>query len=251
MPDDEASGAHVRIATLDEIDEIAGMMQRAFISSPVQAYSSNAKAPLTTHTKDAKRRAHQTKYIQFLIRKSLSLGGRLTVVCIPAHSTENRPARIAGAAIWRPPGCKKPPSLLGSLRMGLLSVIMGWGIGVMARISGFAHPIEHALDQGYAERKLPGTPEDSSWYLQLTGVDPEFQGKGFLSMLLEEAFQHAPDAVFTLEANTPRARDVYKRYGFEVVGEVTIGKGKVDELGVASSGTAATGFPMYPMIKVP
>jgi hypothetical protein len=86
-------------------------------------------------------------------------------------------------------------------------------------------------------------------------------------MLLEEAFQHAPDAVFTLEANTPRARDVYKRYGFEVihpflfpikilrvaqvVGEVTIGKGKVDELGVASSGTAATGFPMYPMIKVP
>ncbi|KAF7332826.1 Acyl-CoA N-acyltransferase [Mycena venus] len=248
MPDDEASGAHVRIATLEEIEEVAAMLQRAFIASPVQAYFSNAKAPLTTHTKDAKRRAHQTKYIQFLFRRSLSLGGRLTVVIA---ATENRPARIAGAAIWRPPGYKKPPSLLASLRMGLLSVIMGWGTGVMARISDFAHPIEDALESSYAERKLPGTPEDSSWYLQLTGVDPEFQGKGFLSMLLQEAFQHAPNAVFTLEANTPRARDVYKRYGFEVVGEVIIGKGKVDALGVASSGTAATGFPMYPMIKVP
>ncbi|KAJ7465793.1 hypothetical protein B0H11DRAFT_1870053 [Mycena galericulata] len=251
MPDEEVaeiSGAHVRIASLEEIDEVAVMMQKAFISSPVQAYFSNAKAPLTTQTKDAKRRAHQTKYIRFLIRRSLSLGGRLTVVIA---ATENRPARIAGAAIWRPPGYKKPLSLFTSFRMGLLSVIMGWGTGVMARMSDFAHPIEHALDQGYAERKLPGTPEDASWYLQLTGVDPEFQGKGFLSMLLQEAFQHAPSAVFTLEANTPRARDVYKRYGFEVVGEVIIGEGKVDALGVASSGAAATGFPMYPMIKVP
>jgi hypothetical protein len=92
--------------------------------------------------------------------------------------------------------------------------------------------------------------------------------KGYLSMLLREAFEHAPNAVFTLVANTQHARDVYKHFGFEVkaatapvsstsymyfkvVREVTVGKGKVDALGLASSGAAATGFPMYPMIKVP
>ncbi|KAJ7873519.1 hypothetical protein B0H14DRAFT_2719790 [Mycena olivaceomarginata] len=185
MPDDEVSGAHVRIATLNEID---GMMQRAFLSSPVQAYFSNAKAPLTTHTKDMKWSAHQTRYIQFLIHRSLSLGGRLRVVYIPVHSTENHPARIAGAAIWCPPRCKKPPSLLASLRMGLLSVIMGWSIGVIAHILDFTHLIEHTLDQGYAERKLLGTPEDWSWYLQLTGVDLEFQGKGGNQSILKFAY---------------------------------------------------------------
>ncbi|KAJ7927895.1 hypothetical protein B0H13DRAFT_2653321 [Mycena leptocephala] len=246
MPDERFVGAYVRTATLEDLDEIAAMKQRAFISSPVQTFFSGAKAPLTIHPKDAKRRAHQTKYIEFVLRKSWSLGLRITVVAVPAT---DGPARIAGAAIWLPPGHRKPPSLISSLRMGLLSVWMNWGIGVMARISDLTQPIKHALSDGYVERKLPGTPENS-WCLQLVGVDPEFQGQGYLSMLLREAFEHAPNAVFTLVANTPHARDVYKHFGFEVIREVTVGKGKVDALGVVSSGTAATGFPMYPMIKV-
>ncbi|KAJ7826250.1 hypothetical protein B0H13DRAFT_2121301, partial [Mycena leptocephala] len=231
MPDERFVGAYVRTATLEDLDEIAGMKQRAFISSPVQTFFSGAKAvTLDYPPKDAKRRGHQTKYIEFVLRKSWSLGLRITVVAVPATD--------------------ESPSLISSLRMGLLSVWMNWGIGVMARISDLTQPIKHALRDGYAERKLPGTPQNS-WCLQLVGVDPEFQGQGYLSMLLREAFEHAPNAVFTLVANTPHARDVYKHFGFEVVREVTVGKGKVDALGLASSGAAATGFPMYPMIKVP
>jgi len=37
-----------------------------------------------------------------------------------------------------------------------------------------------------------------------------------MGMLLREAFENAPGIVFTLEANSPAARDVYKRFGFEV-----------------------------------
>jgi len=107
---------------------------------------------------------------------------------------------------------------------------------------------ESVLGEGYAEKKLSGSPDDS-WYLQLAGVDPEFQGKGYMSMLLREAFEYAPNAVFSLEASTPRSRDVYKNFGFEVVREVIVAKGKVDASGVVASGGAATGFPIYPMIK--
>ncbi|KAJ6459980.1 hypothetical protein C8R45DRAFT_942034 [Mycena sanguinolenta] len=73
----------------------------------------------------------------------------------------------------------------------------------------------------------------------------------YMAMLLQEAFRHAPNATFTLEVTTPRSREVYKHYAFEVVREGVVGKGKVDALGVNASGDAATGFPIYPMIKVP
>ncbi|KAJ6608898.1 acyl-CoA N-acyltransferase [Mycena sp. CBHHK59/15] len=243
------SGASVRVATVADLDELAAMNQRAFISSPPQTYFSAATAPLTTDAKDAKRRANQTKFIRFLIRRSWSLNARITVAVIPG---ENGKDKIVGATIWRPPitGDNKSPSILSSLLMGLFSVLINWGAGVMTRISDLVQSSEHVIGDGYTERKLVGTPDDS-WYLQLAGVDPEFQGKGYMSMLLQEAFKHAPNATFTLEATTPRSRDVYKHFGFEVVKEVTVGKGKVDALGVVASGDAATGFPIYPMIKVP
>jgi hypothetical protein len=44
MPDERFVGAHVRTATLEDLDEIAAMKQRAFISSPVQTFFSGAKA---------------------------------------------------------------------------------------------------------------------------------------------------------------------------------------------------------------
>jgi hypothetical protein len=37
-----------------------------------------------------------------------------------------------------------------------------------------------------------------------------------MGVLFEEAFNHAPDAIFTLEANTHRSRDAYTKYGFKV-----------------------------------
>ncbi|KAJ6554908.1 hypothetical protein DFH09DRAFT_1085176 [Mycena vulgaris] len=65
--------------------------------------------------------------------------------------------------------------------------------------------------------------------------------EGYMTMLLREGFQHAPDTVFVLEATTPRSRDIYMHFGFEVVGEVTVGKGAVDAQGIRTSGMAAIG----------
>ncbi|KAJ7432656.1 hypothetical protein B0H11DRAFT_1759927, partial [Mycena galericulata] len=127
---------------------------------------------------------------------------------IPGERGEER---IVGCTVWRPPitGTNASPSIISSLRMGLFSILLNWGVGVMTRISDLIQSSEHVLGEGYAEKNLAGTPEDS-WYLQLAGVDPEFQGKGYMSMLLQEAFKHAPTATFTLEATTPHSRDIYK-----------------------------------------
>ncbi|KAJ7718553.1 hypothetical protein B0H16DRAFT_1897627 [Mycena metata] len=213
-------------------------------SSSAKTYFSGANAPLTTDSKDEKKRNNQTQFLKFLIRRSWSLGARITVVVIPGG--KNGTERIVGATIWRPPitGDNKSPSMLSALRMGLVSVLVNWGMSAMTRISDLVDSSKHVLRDAYADRKLPGTPDDS-WYLQLAGVNPDFQGKDIWSMLLQEAFRHAPNATFTLEATTPRSQDMYKHYGFEAVKEVVVGKGKVDALG-----DAATRFQIYPMIKV-
>ncbi|KAJ7368989.1 hypothetical protein DFH08DRAFT_37258 [Mycena albidolilacea] len=246
MPESESSSAaYVRIATVEDLDELAAMKQRAFISSRPQNFLAGATSPLTTDPTHAKRRAHQTEYLKFVIRRSWSMSARITVVILPG-----KPDKIVGAAIWGPPGQTTAPPMSSALEMGLSSVIANWGIGFLTRQSEFVQSTEHVLAEAHAERKLPGSPEDA-WHLQLAAVDSEFQGKGYMSMLLREGLEHAPGAVFTLEANSPQSRDVYGRYGFEVVREVIVGKGKVDGLAVVASGDAATGFTMYPMIKVP
>ncbi|KAJ7655277.1 hypothetical protein DFH06DRAFT_1329612 [Mycena polygramma] len=249
MADSQNSpGVYIRVANAKDLNELAAMIQRAFISSPPQTFFSGATTRLTTDSTDAKRRAHQTKFLNFFIRRSWSMGARITVAILP--NKENNPDKIVGITIWRPPGDAKPPSLVNALRLGLFSVVVIWGLGVMTvnYLFNSLRFFEHVLGEGYAKRKLAGTPEDA-WYLQLAGVDPEFQGKGYMSMLLREGFKYTPRAVFTLEATTPRSRDVYKHFGFEVVKEVMVGKGKVDASGVIASGNAATGFPIYPMIR--
>lgn len=50
-----------------------------------------------------------------------------------------------------------------------------------------------------------------------------------------------------LEASTPRARQVYKKFGYELIGEVRIAKGEVDELGQTKKG--GEGTPMWGMIS--
>jgi ribosomal protein S18 acetylase RimI-like enzyme len=154
---------------------------------------------LTTDKKDEKRRADQTKFLKFLIRRSWSLGARITVVVVPTGKDGDE--KIIGSTIWRPPinGNSKSPSMLSSLRMGMFSVLVSWGVGAIAvkistwlgysvidvlpfqRISDLIQSSEHVLSDGYKGRKLAGTPDDS-WYLQLAGVDPEFQGKGMADL---------------------------------------------------------------------
>ncbi|THU87566.1 hypothetical protein K435DRAFT_969846 [Dendrothele bispora CBS 962.96] len=239
----------IRVATPDDLNGLATMCQRAFIHSPPQTFYARLRAPLTTEPKDQKARDNQIKFLKFLLRRSWYLDARITVVVVDDNDGKQR---IVAVTIWRPPlkpESPKAPSALSTLRMGILPVLLSWGIGVKNRTSEITQAAQSVLEEGYKIRNLPGSPDDS-WYLLLAGVDPDYQKRGYMGVLLREAFDNVPDALFTLEANSPSSRDVYKKFGFEVVKEITIAKGKVDARGVAATGDSATGFPMFPMIRV-
>ncbi|KAL0569792.1 hypothetical protein V5O48_012171 [Marasmius crinis-equi] len=202
-----ATEPSIRLATVKDLEELALMNQRAFISSPPQTFLARLNAPLTTEIKDKAYRENQAEFLKFFIRRSWSLNARITVVVLTVKDGREK---IVASAIWRPPiapGAPNAPSTISALRMGLFTVLRRWGFGVM--------------------------------------------GARYMSMLLREGFAHAQGATFTLEATTPGSRDVYQHFGFEVVREVIVAKGKVDTKGVLApkDSAAATGFPIYPMIK--
>lgn len=88
------------------------------------------------------------------------------------------------------------------------------------------------MAKGFRKKDIKRDPE-ASWYLQLTAIAPECQGKGglepwfgsymvntslegYMSKLIREAYEYAPNEMFTLEATTAASRDKYAHVGFEV-----------------------------------
>jgi ribosomal protein S18 acetylase RimI-like enzyme len=75
------------------------------------------------------------------------------------------------------------------------------------------------------ERRHPRKPPH--WYLAIMGVDPQSQGRGFGSMLMQPALEilDAQRTPAYLEASTPRSRALYERHGFAVTGEFNLPSG--------------------------
>jgi hypothetical protein len=67
-----------------------------------------------------------------------------------------------------------------------------------------------------------------------------------LALPLAPSHLHDPTLPSWLEASTPRARDIYRKFGYELVGEIRIAKGQVDEQGRTKKG--GDGTPMWGMI---
>ena len=75
------------------------------------------------------------------------------------------------------------------------------------------------------EGRHPSKPPH--WYLAIMGVDPQWQGRGIGSMLMQPALETL-DAQRTpayLEASTRRSRALYERHGFVVTGEFNLPSG--------------------------
>ena len=110
-------------------------------------------------------------------------------------------------AYWGPPGSWKVPisSIFRTLPLSLRSY--RWQIfralGVLTRMEKL-HPVE------------------PHYYLEVLGTDPEFQGRGHGAELLNEILQRADhESVGAyLESSKDSNVPYYRRFGFEVVGEI-------------------------------
>ena len=80
-------------------------------------------------------------------------------------------------------------------------------------------------------------PKEPHWYLPLIGVDPIHQGQGYGSALMQHALLSCDrdQMMAYLESSNPRNITLYKRHGFDLLGNVQVG----------------TSPPVFPMLRKP
>lgn len=68
-------------------------------------------------------------------------------------------------------------------------------------------------------------PEEPHWYLPLVGVDPTRHNEGYGSALMAHALRLCDETARPayLESSNPRNIPLYRRFGFEVIGEIRVG----------------------------
>ncbi|KAF9472681.1 hypothetical protein BDN70DRAFT_818299 [Pholiota conissans] len=247
---------YVRIATLEDVEGIVDVMCQAFKHDPVLNYLSNAPK-LLDETSDPKHHNHRRIFLRFLLKASFLVDGRITVVVDPNASSANEGApreRIVAAAYWLPPNKRLAVWMIPTIvRAGALAVVKVWGLKpklLFQRMIFDYQETSHGQLHHAFKRKGTKKSIDDTWYLQMVGTDPEYQGRGLMSLLFREAYTHDPKSTYTLEATTSKSRDQYAHLGFEDCISINFGRGKADAQGLTAKGEKAVGLEIYGMIKV-
>lgn len=176
----------VSIADADGRDDVAGVLLAAFARDPVARWV----WPDDTVYRDA---------FSLLID---ALGGA---------AFGHRAAYLAnggeGAALWLPPVATPDDAAIEAL--------------VKRTVGGAAQDATFAIFEQMG-RAHPAGPH---WYLPFVGVVPRSQGQGIGSALLEAALSRcdADGLPVYLESTNPRNVPLYRRFGFEVTGEIQAG----------------------------
>lgn len=122
------------------------------------------------------------------------------------HRTAYGLENCVAVALWLPPGLGvDEDAFFASIRAS-----------VDGQIVEQATPFFEQMDRYH--------PSTDHWYLPLTGVDPVAQGRGLGSELLRHALETCDHGLPAyLEATSPRSRDLYRRHGFRVIGNIRAG----------------------------
>ncbi|KAF8164672.1 hypothetical protein BJ912DRAFT_255845 [Pholiota molesta] len=245
---------YVRLATQEDVEDIVDVIHRAFMHDPVLNYFGSVKK-LLDETVDTKECSHRRIFLKFLLVACFLGGGRITVIVDPNPSSNiqtSQHGKIVAASFWLPPGKRLATWMVPTIvRAGALSVVKNWGLRGVLRIAidyqGTCHSQLHRL----FTRKGADMSVDDTWYLQMVGTDPEYQGRGLMSLLVRDAFTYDPQATFTLEATSAKSRDQYEHLGFEDCISIKFGQGKSDPQGLKAKGDNAAGLEIWGMTKWP
>jgi GNAT superfamily N-acetyltransferase len=183
----------VRLASTDEIPELAAVLSRAFAHDPFYAWMAG----------DAPERGQR---MQDGWRGILRYG---SAHLAHTYTTDD----LAGVAIWLPPGLRGP-SLLDSLRqMPALARLSGWGR--LRKIGDAMAELEE-----HRRRHVPSP----HFYLSALGVEPGRQGEGIGTALVRPVLDQCDHSGTPAYLETAVARNVllYERLGFDVVEEIDL-----------------------------
>lgn len=133
------------------------------------------------------------------------------------HGSAYRSEDFKAVALWLPPGVgPDEEALVTVLQEGVDPKLQGDAFALLEQVGASHPPVPH-------------------WYLPAIGVEPMFQGKGYASALLAQGVEVCDGAHVAayLEATNPVNIPLYKRFGFEVVGEIQAG----------------SSIPIFPMLR--
>ena len=100
------------------------------------------------------------------------------------------------------------------LRSGGLTLVLKLGIKCLKRLD-VASEIIVKLRAKY-------TKKESHWYLAIIGVDPNYQGKGFASILLKYLISTSDSYPIYLETFVEKNVPIYEHFNFKVVEIATV-----------------------------
>jgi ribosomal protein S18 acetylase RimI-like enzyme len=186
--------SEVRLATPGEIGELAGVLSRAFSGDPFYAYLAGHASERTQRMRDG--------WVGILRYTS----DRLSTT----YTTDDH----AGVALWHPPGYGGA-GFIDSLRLLPSVSRLAGGLRRLREISRAIAALE--------ERRSHHAPMPH-FYLSALGVEPERQGEGIGTALMQPVLARADreEVVAYLETATARNVLLYERQGFSVVEELTL-----------------------------
>ena len=184
----------VRPARPGEIGDLAAVLTRAFARDPFYSYLVGDASERNQRMRDG---------WNGLLRHS---SNRLSTT----YTTDD----LAGVAVWHPPGYRGP-GFIDSLR--LLPSVSRLA-GGMRRLREVSKAI--AVLEERRRRHAPG----AHFYLSALGVEPDRQGEGVGTALMQPVMERADRDGLPAYLETATGRNVllYERQGFRVVEELTL-----------------------------
>jgi ribosomal protein S18 acetylase RimI-like enzyme len=186
-------GSDIRKLNAGEVPRIAHALARAFEDDPVMTWIFRS---------DAERLGRLERMFTLFLRRIWL-----------EHEECYTPAQLFGAALWLPPG--------------------KWHLGPLAQlrlVPSMIAVMGRSLPRGFSaiqtmEKRHPTEPPH--YYLPVLGVEPEFQGRGFGSALLQPVLSRCDRDRISAYLESSKRRNVvlYERHGFRVVEELRLKDG--------------------------
>ncbi|KAK0470082.1 uncharacterized protein EV420DRAFT_1663136 [Desarmillaria tabescens] len=237
----DTPAATVRLATEDDCGEVATLLTRAFANDPAMNWWGGVEketAVTNLNKLDAgmkKTMENLHRFQSCVVHATMNAGGIITLALVPKSDGEPG-EQIVAVALWMTPGKTFDLPFTTLIKSGAFSRFF----------VNFTPHVEESLHKSFKSRNLDRL---DSWHLLEMVVDPDWEGKGFCSLLMKDGYSRASPKPIHLEATTPKSKDIYLHYGFEIDSEHVFGKGQVDKAGHAAKGAEATGYPEWVMTK--